>query len=62
VPGCDPAQAAALLAPIAAARQAVIYREFLDNIEPAEHGYHRGDPARWLTRTAELLRTPHCAS
>ena len=56
VPGCDPGQAATLLAPVAAARQAVIYREFLDNIEPAEHGYHRSDPARWLTRSAELLR------
>jgi len=56
VPGCDPARAAVLLAPIAAARQAAIYRGFLDRIEPAEHPYHRHDPAEWLQRTAELMR------
>jgi Ser/Thr protein kinase RdoA (MazF antagonist) len=54
VPGSDPARAAALLAPIAAARQAVIYRRFLDHIEPAEHPYHRHDPAEWLGRAAAL--------
>ena len=54
-PGCDPGRAADLLAPIAAARQAVIYQRFLDNIEPSEQIYHRGDPADWLRRTAELL-------
>ena len=54
VPGSDPARAAALLAPIAAARQAVIYRRFLDHIEPAEHPYHRHDPAAWLSRAAAL--------
>jgi hypothetical protein len=56
VPGCDPARAALLLAPIAAARQAAIYRGFLDRIEPAEHPYHRHDPAEWLQRTAALIR------
>ena len=40
-----PARAAPLLAPIAAARQAAIYRKFLDNIEPSEQVYHRNDPA-----------------
>jgi len=54
VPGSDPARAAALLAPIAAARQAIVYRRFLDNIEPAEHPYHRHDPAEWLSRAAAL--------
>jgi hypothetical protein len=54
-PGSDPERAARLLAPIAAARQAVIYRMFLDNIEPSEHPYHALDPAEWLTRTSELL-------
>jgi hypothetical protein len=54
-PGCDPDAAAVLVAPIAAARQAVIYQGFLDNIEPAEHPYHRADPADWLGRTARLL-------
>jgi Phosphotransferase enzyme family len=56
VPGSDPARAAILLAPIAAARQAVIYRNFLDNIEPSEQIYHRADPARWLKRAADLVR------
>ena len=51
-----------LLAPVAAARQAVIYRKFLDNIEPSEHPYHRADPARWLTRTAALVRAEHESS
>ena len=43
-----------LLAPVAALRQAVIYRGFLDHIEPSEHPYHRRDPARWLRRAARL--------
>jgi hypothetical protein len=58
IPNSDPARAAALLAPVAAARQAVIYRRFLDGIEPAEHPYHAADPADWLGRTADLLRAP----
>ncbi len=52
VPGSDPRRAAALLAPLAAARQAVVYQHFLDHVEPSEHPYHRGDPARWLARAA----------
>jgi hypothetical protein len=56
VPGSDPARASVLLAPIAAARQAVIYRNFLDNIEPSEQVFHRADPANWLKRTAALVR------
>jgi Ser/Thr protein kinase RdoA (MazF antagonist) len=55
-PGSDPARAAELIAPVAAARQAVIYQGFLDRIEPSEHPYHRSDPADWLARTAALLR------
>ena len=51
----DEVMAAFLLAPVAAARQAVIYRKFLDNIEPAEHPYHRDDPAGWLRNTVALL-------
>lgn len=56
VPGSDPARASVLLAPVAAARQAVVYRSFLDNIEPSEQRYHRADPAKWLKRTAALLQ------
>lgn len=55
VPGSDPDRAADLLAPIASARQAVIYQGFLDRIEPAERVYHRTDPADWLGRTAAIL-------
>jgi hypothetical protein len=56
VPGCDPDRAARLLAPIAASRQAVIYRRFLDQIEASEQVYHRGDVPDWLGRTTEMLR------
>ena len=56
-PGCDPVRASRLIAPIAAARQAVIYQGFLDAIEPAEHPYHRFDPAAWLARAAGLIRS-----
>ncbi|MGJ7528354.1 aminoglycoside phosphotransferase family protein [Variovorax sp. GB1P17] len=56
VPGSDPERAAALLAPVAAARQAVIYQHFLDHIEPAEWPYHVVDPVEWLQETAVLLR------
>ena len=55
LPYSNPARAAALIAPIAAARHAVIYRRFLDNIEPSEHPYHRSDPVRWLGRAVALL-------
>jgi hypothetical protein len=54
IPGSDPARAADLLDPIAAARQAVTYRSFLDRVEPAEAPYHRSDTASWLQRTAQL--------
>jgi hypothetical protein len=56
VPGSDPARASRLLAPAAAARQAVVYRAFLDHIEPSEWPYHEGDPATWLARAAALVR------
>ena len=52
--GRDPDRAAALLAPVAALRQALIYRTFLDGIEPAERVYHANDPGTWLRRAAEL--------
>jgi Ser/Thr protein kinase RdoA (MazF antagonist) len=55
-PGCDPDRAALWMAPVAAARLAVIYQRFLDRIEPSEHAYHRSDPALWLRNTAEILR------
>lgn len=51
----DPARVSRQVAPVAAARKAVIYRRFLDAIEPSEHRYHRNDPAHWLTRTAQVV-------
>lgn len=56
VPGSEPDRAAVLLAPIAAARQAVIYRGFLDRIEASEQRYHRADVPDWLARTVAILR------
>jgi hypothetical protein len=56
VPGSDPGRAAALLAPVAAARQALMYQGFLDRIESSEQPYHRDDPSEWLARTADLVR------
>jgi len=56
VPGSDPGRARRVLAAVSAARQAVIYRGFLDRTEPSEHPYHRNDPAVWLSCTANLAR------
>ena len=61
VPGSDPERAADLLAPIAAARQALIYQRFLDGIEPSEHPYHQADVPDWLGRTAGLVRAEGAA-
>jgi len=59
IPGSRPDRAAELLTPVAAARQAVIYRKFLDNIEPSEWPYHAADPADWLHLTAaQSMRRP----
>ncbi len=44
-PGSRPAEALRIAAPLAHLAYAVRYQEFLDNIEPSEHVYHRGDPA-----------------
>jgi hypothetical protein len=44
VPGSDASRAAELLRPVAALNAAVVYQQFLDNIEPAERSYHEGDP------------------
>ena len=55
-PRADPVMAARLIAPVAAARQAVIYQGFLDRIEPSEHPYHRADPTLWLARAVAIFR------
>lgn len=56
LPQSDPAQAARWVEPLAAARQAVIYQQFLDHIEPSEAPYHEHDPTEWLQRAAAVLR------
>ena len=52
LPDADPGRAAELIAPVAALRQALIYRTFLDHIEETERIYHRTDPADWLREAA----------
>ena len=52
LPHSEPNSASKLLAPIAAARLAVVYQRFLEDIEPSERPYHQADPAEWLQRTA----------
>ncbi|MGF7236820.1 MAG: phosphotransferase family protein [Frankia sp.] len=47
-PGCDPARALAIAAPLGHLAYAVRYQEFLDNIELSEHRYHVGDPAQTI--------------
>jgi len=56
VPGCDPDRAAALLGPVRAFRQALIYQVFLEGIEPSERVYHEGDPHGELRAVRALLR------
>lgn len=46
--GGDAQRAGEIIAPIAALRQALIYRSFLDAIEPSEHRYHQADVPLWL--------------
>jgi aminoglycoside phosphotransferase (APT) family kinase protein len=48
-PGSDPATALRLLRPVAALLHAVVYANFLANIEPSEHPYHAADVPDQLT-------------
>jgi len=57
VPGSDPARAAELMRPVAALRGAVIYRDFLANIEPSEHVYHLADVPAALTKAVRSAST-----
>ena len=50
----DVERAIALVPPLAALRQALIYRTFLDQIEPDERVYHRDDPPVWIRRALQL--------
>jgi hypothetical protein len=50
----DAQRASALVAPIAALRQALVYRAFLDGIEPAERRYHEADVPLWLREAMSI--------
>ena len=50
-----PVRAYELLRPVAALRNATVYADFLDQIEPAEHPYHADDVGDWLTIAADLV-------
>ncbi|GAA4360439.1 aminoglycoside phosphotransferase family protein [Angustibacter luteus] len=56
-PDADVERAIALVPPLAALRQALIYRTFLDRIEPDERIYHRDDPPVWIRRALQLSAT-----
>ncbi|MDR7273979.1 phosphotransferase family protein [Catenuloplanes atrovinosus] len=55
VPGCDPEHAVALLAPVAALRNAAVYAGFLAAIEPSEAPFHAADVPFWLDAARALL-------
>lgn len=54
-PGSDPATAWQALQPVAALRGAVVFRRFLDNIEPSERVYHQDDVEPFLAKARERL-------
>jgi Ser/Thr protein kinase RdoA (MazF antagonist) len=56
-PRSRPAEALRIAEPLAHLAYAVRYQEFLDNIEPSEHVYHRGDPAASIRRALACVST-----
>lgn len=52
-PQAETERAMKLIEPVAALHQALIYRTFLDQIEPDERIYHRNDVPRWLRRAVQ---------
>ncbi|WP_229069849.1 phosphotransferase family protein [Actinoplanes sp. DH11] len=57
-PGCDALRAVELVRPLAGLRQAVVYADFVANIEPAERVYHADDVAASLRQACDSWRTP----
>ena len=57
-PRSRPAEALRIAEPLAHLAYAVRYQEFLDNIEPSEHVYHRGDPAASIRRALACASVP----
>ena len=58
VPRSRPAEALGIAEPLAHLAYAVRYQEFLDNIEPSEHVYHRGDPAASIRQALTVFTHP----
>jgi hypothetical protein len=58
VPGCDPLRAASLLGPVAPLLGAVVYADFLSNIEPSEWPYHVEDVPSCLKVAVENFVVP----
>nr|WP_308129183.1 aminoglycoside phosphotransferase family protein [Actinoplanes polyasparticus] len=56
VPGSDPERAVELMRPVADLRSALIYSEFLENIEPTEWPYHATDVPESLTAAVATAR------
>ncbi len=56
VPGSDPVRAVELMQPVAHLRGALIYAEFLENIEPTEWPYHADDVPAGLTAAVAAAR------
>jgi Phosphotransferase enzyme family len=56
VPRSRPAEALRVAEPLAHLAYALRYQEFLDNIEPSEHVYHRGDPAAAIREALACAR------
>jgi len=54
LPGCDPLGAIEAIRPVAALRNAMVYADFLANIEPTEHPYHAQDVDLWITKAREF--------
>ena len=55
VPGSDPVRAWACLRPVSVLRSALVFQNFVDNIEPSERVFHDADVPEALARTAAAL-------
>lgn len=55
LPDSDPARALALLEPLGHLRQAAVYLQMLDAIEPSERPYHADDPLICLQRAVRVI-------
>ena len=53
LPGCYPLGAIEAIRPVAALRNAMVYADFLANIEPSEHPYHARDVDIWLEKARQ---------